>query len=160
MTRPGKYRGTAGARAAAAGLAAALALTAPEPAAAEEAPAFSFKRVTAGAPPAGGRRITVQIDPDTQARILAANPAVPPRPEQPFDPGAAAGADGAPPAAAGGTYRWYWDHVSPARAAASSGRLDAAVAATRRGPGGTGVTARACSRRRRGAACRRRSRSR
>jgi soluble lytic murein transglycosylase-like protein len=98
--------------------------------------------VTAGAPPAGARRITVQIDPDAQARILAANPAVPPRPEQPRDPGGATSGSGpGPRAAAGGAYGWYWDHVSPARAAASSGRLDAAVAATRRGPGGSGVTA-------------------
>lgn len=142
MIRHRRHRGAAGPRGACAVLAATLALSpvAPTPpAVAEEAPAFSFKRVTAGAPPAGARRITVQIDPDAQARILAANPAVPPRPETPVDPDAPAAGDAdGPAAAARGAYGWYWEHVSPARAAASSGRLDAAVAATRRG---TGVTA-------------------
>ena len=104
------------------------------PAAAEpqEPAGSSFKRVKVGERPAGSRRITVQIDAEEQARILAANPAVPPPPEVPFD--------AAPPSAPGGEAAaaaeldWYWEIVSPGRGAAGSGRLAPAVAALGRGP--------------------------
>ncbi|NBC88909.1 MAG: hypothetical protein GVX90_05370, partial [Alphaproteobacteria bacterium] len=128
-------------RAAAIGMAAALAAGG---AGAESG--SSFKRVKVGAPQPGVPRITVQIDPAEQARILAANPAVPPRPETADDPEdrADSAPDSVPDSERGAgdaTYAWYWDEISPDQGAASSGRLDAAVAALARGPGGARVPA-------------------
>lgn len=60
-------------------------------------------------PPQGtGPRITVQIDPEEQARILAARP-LPPRVTSMPAPGS----DGVP-AVARSNYSWFWDIVSPA----------------------------------------------
>jgi len=102
----------------------------------------TFKRVKVGETGPGGKRITVQIDAAEQAKILAANPAVPPRPETPADTGTSERQPEAQrPRAAEGSYAWYWERVAPDRAAASSGRLDAAVAALRQGPDGSGVRA-------------------
>lgn len=94
--------------------------------AAEPAPAaqpapfrdFTFRRVTVGAPAAGARRITVQIDPEEQARLLAINPALPPAPDRPApsDP------------VATGVYDWFWQAVSPARGPVP-GRFQTALAA-------------------------------
>lgn len=72
------------------------------PAAAQDRDDFSFRRIQV-APNAGGPRITVQIDPDEQARRLAVAPRVAPivRPE---------GSNVQPPASG---YAWFWDHVSP-----------------------------------------------
>ena len=72
------------------------------PAAAQERDDFSFRRIQV-APNAGGPRITVQIDPDEQARRLAVAPRVAPtiRPD---------GGHAQPPASG---YAWFWDHVSP-----------------------------------------------
>ena len=76
-------------------------------------------------PPAPGatRRITVQIDPEEQARYLAALPAYPdPRAPRPGPVGPEADADAAT------AYPWFWNVVSPALSAAAPGRLPLAVA--------------------------------
>lgn len=96
-----------------------------------EAPAYSAKRVL---PPAPGarKRITVQIDPEEQARFIAALPKLP-------DPRAARppAADGRQADANAATaYPWFWQTVSPAMAAASPGRLDSALLGLRDGPAG------------------------
>jgi soluble lytic murein transglycosylase-like protein len=78
-------------------------------------PEFTFKRVK---PPAAGNtpRITVQIEP-------RAEPAAPPP-----------AADSAAPRPAG-AFDWYWQAVRPELAAASPGRLDAALRELKKGPG-------------------------
>ncbi len=63
---------------------------------------FSFRRVGV-APSASGPRITVQIDPEEQARRLAVVP-----------PKAPVVTPDAPPSAAPASgYAWFWNHVSP-----------------------------------------------
>jgi hypothetical protein len=127
-------------------LCALLAQQAGAEAVADEAPPRpSFKRVAVSDAPAVGGRITVRIDAEEQARLLAARPSVPPRPETPFDPGplpeAQPGAEGAPTSRPGpvGALAWYWEHVSPGLAAQSPGRLRAAEAALARAPNGAAV---------------------
>jgi soluble lytic murein transglycosylase-like protein len=99
--------------------------TDPEPAdiATQAAPTpprdFTFRRISVAPPVAGARRITVQIDPEEQARLLAINPARPPSPPQ--------SAQAAPDVAGSGVYDWFWEAVSPARAA-TAGRFQTAVA--------------------------------
>lgn len=89
---------------------------------AEPAPApfrdFTFRRISVAPPADGARRITVQIDPEEQARLLAVNPALPPVPEQPApaDPESA------------GIYDWFWESVSPARGPVA-GRFQNAITA-------------------------------
>lgn len=87
-------------------------------------PEFSAKRVVPpgksglpGAKPAN-RRITVQIDPDEQARVLAARPL--PQPAAP---------EGEAPAGPLGKYAWFWDQVSPELTSAGPGRLGPALTA-------------------------------
>lgn len=91
---------------------------------------FSFKRVVVGAPKAGGR-ITVQIDPEEQARLLGALPKVEIRRE-----GDAVLDIPTSPAA----YGWYWDLVAPARKDVS-GRFGRALSALDQGPKGARVAA-------------------
>lgn len=76
------------------------------PAVAQDREDFSFRRVPVS-PNATGPRITVQIDPEEQARRLAVVPRVAPviRPE---------GDGGAAFPAPVSSYAWFWDHVSPA----------------------------------------------
>ncbi len=104
---------------------------------AEQSSDFTFKRVKAGVG-LPGKRITVQIDPAEQARLLAALPKVEPRPEAV----AAAAAVGpvAPVAPAGGQYDWFWDAV-PTQADQKAGRFPLAMASLSQGPGGSSVTA-------------------
>lgn len=84
---------------------------------------FTFKRVTV-APPGSGPRITVQIDPDEQARLLALRPGAPPQPEPRSSP-----EPGAPAARADAT-DWFWQLVppglpeNPGRFIAALGALD------------------------------------
>jgi hypothetical protein len=111
-------------------LAALIGLPAPtlaeEPAAFEE---FTFKRIRApapGTPP----RITVQIDPEEQARRLAANPVVPRTPT--VMPEAGPVAPAGPPSG----FEWYWAQVSPRVEDKGPGRVMQALAALRNGPGG------------------------
>lgn len=103
-----------------------------------QAEAFTFRKVK---PPSGdGPRITVQIDPEEQARRLAP----PPRPEPSAEVAAAAAAPEGPldplPAAPGARYGWFWDIVSPTLGAVQ-GRYPLALAALTQGPAGAGVAA-------------------
>jgi hypothetical protein len=103
-------------------------------------PDFTFKRI--GAPKPGvGKRITVQINPEEQARMLAA---AMPAPENPIPRGGAApGLAPAPsgmPSTPSGAYAWYWDQVS-AKIADRDGRFSKALSALTQGPQGTGVAA-------------------
>ncbi len=110
-----------------AGVLACAALQAPRPLSAED---FTFRRI-AVAPPGNGPRITVQIDPEEQARRLA------PRPKLPqAAPLAAVPPDG--PALSPGSLSWYWERV-PWQRAASAGRFDLAIRALDTGPGGTAI---------------------
>ncbi len=92
---------------------------------------FTFRRVSL--PPAGGSgpRITVQIDPEEQARLLAL-PTLPPRPVSPTPP---AGSSDGP-----GALAWFWDLVPPQREA-GAGRFLAALAALDAAPQGRPVPA-------------------
>lgn len=95
---------------------------------------FTFRRV---APPSGDApRITVQIDPEEQARLLALAPKVTPR--RPAGEAVAPAAPVTP--AAPGVYDWYWEAVSPALGP-RTGRFPQAVAALSGGPGGARVAA-------------------
>jgi hypothetical protein len=98
-----------------------------------DAPSYSAKRVL---PPAAGttRRITVQIDPEEQARFLAGLPKYP----DPRTPRAQPGGPQADPNAAT-AYPWFWEQVSPAISAASAGRLPQAVSGLTDGPAGATV---------------------
>lgn len=96
---------------------------------------FTFRRVPVGTPQ-DGRRITVQIDPDVQARRIA-----PPSEaaREPDAAGAARGRTAAPAGSvAGGRHGWFWDHVSPARAA-SEGRFLSALRALEAAPQGQAI---------------------
>ncbi|MFN4058942.1 MAG: lytic transglycosylase domain-containing protein [Roseinatronobacter sp.] len=96
----------------------------------EEAPA-PLRRVVR--PPTGdGPRITVQIDPVEQARLLAAAPRTPriaPRMD----------GEGPPPAPNSG-FAWFWERVSP-RADEGAGRWIAAMSALDAPPEGKGPRA-------------------
>lgn len=97
-------------------------------------------------PPAPGvsRRITVQIDPVEQARVLAAGIEAARKDRAnagpPDDAGAAKVAYAAPSARTSDTLTWYWEAVSP-DLGASDGRFTKAVAMLSRGPGGASVPA-------------------
>jgi hypothetical protein len=91
---------------------------------------FTFRRVAVGDLQAG-RRITVQIDPDEQARRLAPPPAAPP-------PAAAGPTGAAPDGPSAGSHAWFWDRVSPAREA-TAGRWIGALAALEQPPPGGAV---------------------
>lgn len=97
---------------------------------------FTFKRVGVGniTP---GKRITVQIDPAEQARLLSSLPKVELRRADDPAPSAALGQVTAPGVA---TYGWYWDKVDPARAKVA-GRFEKAIAALSQGPKGAQVSA-------------------
>jgi Transglycosylase SLT domain len=105
---------------------------------------FSFKRVKVGEG-LPGKRITVQIDPEEQARFLAALPKVDPRPERTeettvADKPDAAGEGLSPGPAPSSSYAWFWDEVPPGLSDAS-GRFDTALAMLSRGPDGSTVRA-------------------
>jgi hypothetical protein len=124
-------------------------MVAPQTAALAEAlsgqDSFTFKRVK---PPEKGsaRRITVQIDPEEQARRLAAYPDVKER-EEPtvLDPvtqpdGAEAPEGGAAEPVPSADYAWFWDKV-PTAISARDGRFPLAMATLSQGPGGAAVRA-------------------
>lgn len=104
---------------------------------------FSFKRVKVG-DGLPGKRITVQIDPEEQARYLAALPKVDPRPDRSEEEAPAAetpAADGpAPGPAPSSSYAWFWDQVPPGLSDVS-GRFDLALATLSLGPDGAMVRA-------------------
>jgi soluble lytic murein transglycosylase-like protein len=97
-----------------------LAMAAPDQGRADD---FTFRRI-AVADLQPGRRITVQIDPEAQARRMAA-PAPAPVP-----------ADPPPAAAAIGAHAWFWDRVSPLRQAAPGRWFQALAALDAPPPGG------------------------
>src|SRR5690606_28649195 len=98
-------------------------------------PEFTFKRI---APPKSGqKRITVQIDPEEQKRMLAA---VMPPPEHPIPRGGAAPGLAPDAPKAKGSYAWFWDRVSPA-IGDGAGRFSGALTALTQGPDGTMVAA-------------------
>ncbi|AWB49124.1 lytic murein transglycosylase [Gemmobacter aquarius] len=99
---------------------------------------FTFKRVRVG-DVLPGKRITVQIDPVEQARLLAALPTVPRVvPDLPL-PDAGDRPLGPLPSAAA-RYGWYWDAV-PAGLGQADGRFALALAALSEGPGGARIEA-------------------
>ncbi len=105
-------------------------------------PDFTFKRISApgfGNRPTGVKRITVQIDPEEQARRLAAGAL--PLPDRPIPKGGAdpslLPADPTPPPSA---YNWYWDIVSP-RLADGDGRFSKSLQALTEAPQGAKVPA-------------------
>jgi hypothetical protein len=96
---------------------------------------FTFKRLKVGDAQAG-KRITVQIDPEEQARRLAA-PVKVPEIVTPAAPEAGApGADAAKTSA----YAWFWETV-PVGADAKDGRFPKAIATLSQGPEGASVAA-------------------
>jgi hypothetical protein len=98
---------------------------------------FSFKRVKVS-DSLPGKRITVQIDPAEQARLLAALPKV--EPHEPTAPSAAETPALPAVSPAGAKYGWFWDQV-PTQIDQVSGRYPQALAALSMGPGGSSVTA-------------------
>ena len=103
---------------------------------AEESPDsydFTFKRIKVAATP--GKRITVQIDPVEQARLLARRPKTAEHPEVQPAPGPIEPAERVE-----STYAWFWDHVPTARDA-KDGRFPLAISALSQGPGGAQVRA-------------------
>lgn len=110
----------------------------------EAAGGFTFKTIK---PPTAGtqRRITVQIDPEEQARVLAAYPKVTDREEATVLPPVTQPDPQAPtlmpaPTPAQASYGWFWDKV-PTALEAKDGRFPLAMATLSQGPGGSGVTA-------------------
>ncbi len=117
-------------------LPAAEAQTTPE--ATGQAGAFTFKRVKVG-DILPGKRITVQIDPAEQARLLALLPKVPEvAPDLPLPD--AAGRPLGPVPSQPERYGWFWDKV-PAAIDKADGRFDLALATLSQGPGGAAVAA-------------------
>ena len=107
---------------------------------------FSFKRVKVGE--GAGKRITVQIDPAEQARLLALAPKVKPREATPEPDAvtAVAGAAATPPGALTqvaprkANYDWFWQTVPAARSAVAD-RFPLAMATLSKGPMGSAVAA-------------------
>ena len=101
----------------------------------------TFKRIKVGESQPG-KRITVQIDPEEQARYLAALPKVDPHPKPSPDlpPVGADKPKGEAAPAPASSYAWFWDKVPPGLSEAS-GRFDLALAALAQGPDGTVVRA-------------------
>lgn len=99
---------------------------------------FSFKRVKVGAG-LPGKRITVQIDPAEQARLLAALPKVEPRAPA-AEPAAPTNPLGVTPTPASAKYGWFWETV-PVQQDQASGRFTLALATLSQGPGGAQVAA-------------------
>ncbi len=106
---------------------------------------FSFKRVKVGQGP--GKRITVQIDPVEQARLLALLPKDKPRtptPDPADTPVKAASAAPAGPLAPGpaksAAYDWFWNTVPTTRKDRAD-RFILAMATLSKGPSGASVRA-------------------
>lgn len=107
---------------------------------------FTFKRIAApglhGGPKPGAKRITVQIDPEEQARRLAASPKVDREKEAQSavkDPEAAPQVP-QDQVKVDAAYSWFWEAVPTAREAVA-GRFPLAMATLSQGPKGTQVGA-------------------
>lgn len=118
-------------------IAALVCVAAPMAASADD---FSFKRVKVGG--TSGKRITVQIDPEEQARYIAALPKVDPNPvHEPKEPEPAKEPSGTSPGPApASSYAWYWDKV-PVGLGDAQDRFDIALASLSEGPDGSFVGA-------------------
>lgn len=92
---------------------------------------FTFRRVKVGE--GGGKRITVQIDPEDQARLLALAPKVRPR-----VPEAAVAPQPVAPSDRTSAYDWFWTTVPAGRSAAAD-RFPLALATLSKGPNGASV---------------------
>lgn len=90
---------------------------------------FTFRRVVPGA--SAGPRITVQIDPEEQARFMAARPS-------PQTIARSGGTGQGPGAAPASNLAWFWDSVSPALEE-SSGRFMSAMTTLNAPPQGRDV---------------------
>lgn len=113
-----------------AALMAAVFCCAPGPAFAQQDDDFTFRRI--GVAPQGvGRRITVQIDPEEQARRIAppsaVEPRLSPRPETPAET-----------ASPGARFAWFWTRVRP-EMDQGQGRFLASMEALRTAPEGQSV---------------------
>ncbi|WP_128514215.1 lytic transglycosylase domain-containing protein [Tabrizicola thermarum] len=118
-------------------IAAILCAAVPHAGSAEET---GFKRIKVG-DTRPGKRITVQIDPEEQARYLAALPKVDPNPKpRAEDPKVAGTFDRDPGPAPASSYGWYWEKV-PTDIDARADRFELALASLSQGPGGTVVGA-------------------
>ena len=106
---------------------------------------FTFRRVKVGES-LPGKRITVQIDPEEQARRLAAtawkDPALKSeeKPQVATDDGPAAEPGAGPGPGPKSNYAWYWEMIPPDRSS-SAGRFPSAMAALSQGPAGASVAA-------------------
>lgn len=109
----------------------ALAFLGPVGAAADPSADFTFRRVTV-APPGAGPRITVQIDPEAQARRIAPPDRTTPAPTP--DRGDARSGDAPTPASA--RFGWFWSRV-PADLNAREGRFLLAMDTLRAPPDNT-----------------------
>lgn len=98
---------------------------------------FTFKRISV-ADLNPGKRITVQIDPEEQARLLAMAPKVDPYPKPSAEEEAAALSPQAP--VPGARYGWFWEKV-PTGQDQVSGRFPLALASLSQGPNGAQVDA-------------------
>lgn len=136
IRRQGETREKAGLTAIA--LAVVLAIPVALPVAAESPPQgdFTFRRVKVS-DMKPGKRITIQIDPAEQARLLALLPKVE---DSLPEPPVGAGPDPALPPFNGGRYAWFWQEVPAARGSVS-GRYEKALAMLSQGPGGAAVAA-------------------
>lgn len=85
---------------------------------------FTFRRIGVGGTAEGSRRITVQVDPEEQARRLAPRPTV----TAPVATPVPASTGSAAPTPPGARYGWFWTAVSPDRDR-TEGRYLAAMAA-------------------------------
>jgi hypothetical protein len=108
-----------------------------------QAESNSFKRIKVG-DERPGKRITVQIDPEEQARYLAALPKVDPNPDHGLEePKVADQSDspvGKPGPAPASSYAWFWEKV-PAGLGDAADRFDIALASLSQGPDGASVRA-------------------
>ncbi|QYZ71669.1 lytic transglycosylase domain-containing protein [Neotabrizicola shimadae] len=101
---------------------------------------FTFKRLK---PPDAttAKRITVQIDPEEQARLMALPEKKPEEPEpeaKPEDTAAPSVGPADSPPAVSSDYAWFWETV-PTALGAVSGRFPLALATLSQGPGGAAV---------------------
>ena len=96
---------------------------------------FTFKRISVS-DIKPGKRITVQIDPEEQARLLAMAPKVDPYPKPSADK---APAEPTAPVK-GAAYGWFWDKV-PTLRDETAGQFPVAMAALSQGPSGAQVSA-------------------
>ncbi len=102
---------------------------------------FTFRRVKVSDSVKPGSRITVQIDPEEQARRLAVPDKPDPPPETPVENAANPDAPLVPTTPAGAsTYAWFWETV-PTQLGLVQGRFPLAMATLSKGPAGGGVRA-------------------